>query len=88
MDTLIELAPKFVDLIQKAGVVGLLVLVCGVLIWEVRRLRKQATVIFAERDAYRLAYAVYKAACDREKLTVDISALTALPIQLPASAGV
>lgn len=85
MDTLIEQAPKFVDLINKGGVVALLVLICGVLIWEVRRLRKLAVVTFAERDGYRIAYVLYKSACDREKITVDISALQALPIQLAPS---
>lgn len=86
METLIEQLPKYADLLQKAGVIGILLVVCGFLLLEVIRLRKQAVRTFAERDAYRLGYVIYKSACDREKITVDTSALQALPIQLPAGA--
>lgn len=84
---LIDSLPKFADLIQKAGVIGLLLIICGVLVNEVRRLRKQLTQTFAERDAYRLHYAVYKSACDREKIAVDVSALQAILLPAPPAGG-
>lgn len=83
MEELIALLPKYADLLQKAGVLGVLLIICGVLGWEVLRLRKQAVKIFAERDAYRLAYVIYKSACDTNKISVDTTALNA--IQLPAN---
>jgi hypothetical protein len=77
---LVATLPQFVDVIQKAGVVGVLLIVCGVLVIERQRLVKEQKTIFAERDAYRLAYALYKAECDRNGLHVDTTALQALPI--------
>lgn len=87
MDTLIEQLPKFADLIQKSGVVGLLLIICGVLVNEVRRLRKTAAQVYAERDGYRLAYVIYKGACDGAGLRPDLTALHALPFQLPSPPG-
>lgn len=80
METLIEQLPKYADLLQKAGVIGILLVICGVLLREVIRLRTLLVRTFAERDAYRIAYVIYKSACDREKISVDTSALQALPI--------
>lgn len=80
METLIEQLPKYADLLQKAGVIGVLLIALAVMGAEMLRLRKQSVRTFAERDAYRLAYVVYKSACDREKITVDTSALQALPV--------
>ena len=90
METLIEQLPKYADLLNKAGVIGVLLIICGVLLWEVIRLRRLSVRTFAERDAYRLAYVIYKSACDREKVTVDVSALQALPTLVsgfPAEGG-
>lgn len=85
MEQIVGSLPQLADLIQKAGVIGLLLIVCGVLVYEVRRLRKQSEKTFAERDAYRLYYALYKSACDTHDIKVDTSALQALPM-LPAPA--
>lgn len=70
--------PQFVEVIQKAGTLGILVIICVVMALEIVRLRKQATKTFAERDAYRVRYVLYKAECDRAKITVDTSALAPL----------
>lgn len=79
MEQIVAALPQLAELVNKGGVVGLLLLVCGVLVYEVNRLRKQSALTFAERDAYRLHYALYKAACDRENIRVDTSALQAIP---------
>lgn len=83
MEGILGALPALADIIAKGGVVGLMLVVCGVLAWEVMRLRKQSVQVFAERDAYRLAYAVYKQACDAAGLKVDLAALQNLPIALP-----
>lgn len=71
--------PQLADLLQKAGVIGVLLLVCLVLAWEVVRLRKQAVKIFNEREAFRMRYVLYKTECVRNNLRVDESALAELP---------
>jgi hypothetical protein len=86
MEQLLTALPQLADIVQKGGVVGLLLIVCGVLVWEVARLRKQAAQIFAERENYRLHYAVHKQACDQHGIKVDTSALAPVQLALPAPA--
>lgn len=84
MDVLLGQLPQLVALIEKAGVVGLLVIFCAVLIWEIRKgrqrlhdLREEMTKIYGQRDKWRLAYVKCKAACDgaNPPIRVDLSDL-------------
>jgi hypothetical protein len=86
MEQLLGSLPQLADLIQKGGVVGLLLIVCGVLVYEVRRLRNEQRQTYAERDAYRLHYTLYKSVCDAHDIKVDTSALQPLPNLLPGPA--
>jgi hypothetical protein len=82
VELLIDQLPKYADLLQKAGVIGVLLIICGVLVYEVIRLRKLSVKTFAERDAYRLAATIYKRECDRANITVDLTQLLNLPVSL------
>lgn len=78
MAEIFGLIPQLADLIQKAGVVGLLLLICGVLVWEIRRLRSEAVKTYRQRDRARLERERYKSACIAHSLAVDISDIAAM----------
>jgi hypothetical protein len=72
--------PQLVGLIEKGGVIGLLVIFCGVLIWEIRRgretvnkMREELAKVYGQRDRCRLAFVKCKAACDAAQVKVDLS---------------
>jgi hypothetical protein len=75
---ILDQLPKLVDLINKAGVIGLLLIVCAVLTWEVRRLRKELTQMYGLRDRYRAGYLICKSALDYNKIYVDLSQMQEL----------
>lgn len=72
---LIDQLPKLADLLTKAGVVGVLLLVCGVLVYEVRRLRAELTRTYALRDKWRTGFTICKAALDFNKIGVDLHSM-------------
>lgn len=78
MEALISALPGLVDLVQNAGVVGVLLLVCGVLVYEVKRLRAELVLAYRGRDKWRLAYTVCKSACDEAHIKIDLSDLADL----------
>jgi len=78
MGDIVGALPQLAGLIEKGGVVGLLLLICGVLAYEVRRLRSQSIKTFAQRDKWRLAYVKCKAALDTAGIKVDLSDLADL----------
>lgn len=78
MGELIGQIPAVAAIVEKGGVVGLLILVCGVLGYEVYRLRKENRVVYAKLDRYRLGFALCKAECDRGGLKPDLSMLNDL----------
>lgn len=74
-----EAAPFILELITKGGVVGLLCLIIDVLAHQYVTLRKTLVKVYAERDAYRVRYALYKNECNRANIHVDESAFAPLP---------
>ena len=75
MGELVNALPQLAGLIEKGGVVGLLVVIAGVLGNEVWRLRKELTKQYGLRDKYRLGFAICKAECERAGLKPDLSSL-------------
>ena len=83
MGDILTALPQLSALIEKGGVIGLLLIVAGVLGSEVWRLRKDKDVLRAElekahgqRDRFRIGFAVCKAECDRAGIKLDLSLLT------------
>lgn len=72
MDAIFSALPQLASLIEKGGVVGVLLIVCAVLGYEVRRLRALAPVIYKQRDRWRLAYTIVKAAADSAGAKYDL----------------
>ena len=78
MGDIIGALPQLAALIEKGGVIGLLLLVAGVLGSEVWRLRKALGIAISQRDKFRIGYAVCKAECDRAGLHPDLSLVAEL----------
>lgn len=70
--------PQLVSLVEKGGVVGVLILVAAVLIWDRLRLMKELRKTYNQRDKWRLAYVKCKSACDNAGVKVDLSDLADL----------
>ena len=70
--------PQLAGLIEKGGIIGLLVIIAAVLIWEVRRLRAELAKCYHERDRWRLAFVKCKSACDTVGAKIDLSDLSDL----------
>lgn len=71
--------PQLVEIVTKAGVIGLLIIVTLVLGWELRRQRAETdkrrvelSRAYRQRDRWRLAYTICKAACDQHDIEVDL----------------
>lgn len=80
MQELLTTLPALVKILEQAGVIGVLLIVCGVLIWEIRRGREQVHkmrdemgVVYGQRDKARAISIRYKGQLDNAKITVDIS---------------
>lgn len=57
-------------IIEKGGIIGLLVIFCAFLIYERFRLMKQNVRIFRQRDKARMLHIRYKSACDHAGISV------------------
>lgn len=75
--------PQLAALIEKGGIIGVLLLVCGVLVWEIRRGRERERVkaeelakVYGQRDKARLALVQCRAACEAAGVKVHLSDLT------------
>jgi hypothetical protein len=75
MGEIIGQIPALAGLVEKGGVIGLLVIVCAVLGYEVRRLRAELAKTYGQRDKYRVGFVICKAECDRAGLKPDLSSL-------------
>lgn len=78
MGDLVGQLPAVAGIIEKGGVVGLLLIVVAVLGWEVIGKRKELAKVYAQRDKYRMGFALCKAECDRANLKPDLSMLNDL----------
>lgn len=65
-------------LVEKGGVIAVLILIIGVLVYEIRRLRTESRAAFASRDKYRIGFAICKSECDRAGIKPDLSMLSDL----------
>ena len=84
MAELFSALPQLAGLIEKGGIIGLLVIVSAVLIWEVRRLRAELARCYQGRDRWRLAYTIIKAAADACGAKYDLRDLKDLEEGEPA----
>lgn len=75
MAEIVAALPNLSALIERGGIIGILLIVCGVMANEVFRLRKELTKTYKQRDRDRLRVVVYKSECDRAGLKPDLSAL-------------
>lgn len=75
MAEIVNALPQLASLIEKGGVIGLLIIISAVLGREVWRLRKDLTKQYALRDKYRLGFALCKQELDRNKITIDLSVM-------------
>lgn len=88
----LNLLPQLADLIQKGGVVGVMLIACAALVWEVRRGRRQLhqknnelAVVYGQRDALGLAVVKCKTLLEANDIKVDLSDLKdLLPAVVPA----
>lgn len=73
MQELIGALPAISGLIEKAGVVGVLIIIAAMLVWEVIRLRGDLAKCYRERDKARLAVVKCRAALEANNIKVDLS---------------
>jgi ribosome-interacting GTPase 1 len=75
---LLTAIPALAGLVEKAGIIGLLLIVVGMLIYERLRLLKELTKTLSQRDKWRLAYVKCKDALDHHGVKVDLTDLANL----------
>ncbi len=75
MEAILGSLPQLVEIVQKGGVVGVLLLALGVLGYEVIRLRKELTKTYALRDKWRTGFVICKAALDFNSIKVDLASM-------------
>jgi hypothetical protein len=73
MDQLLTALPALAGLIEKGGIVGLLVIFTGTLIWDRIRLMKELKRAYRGRDRARIERERFRSACVAANITVDIS---------------
>lgn len=85
MDALLGTLPQLAGLIEKGGVVGVMLIVCVVLVYEIRRgrttahaLRGQLQEVYTQRDKALLALMKVKTICEAKNIKVDFSDVEAL----------
>lgn len=70
---ILGLVPQLAGVVDKAGVVGLLILACAYLAWDRNRLQKEGRRTYRQRDKARLERERYKSACVNNQIVVDVS---------------
>lgn len=78
MQELITALPAISGLIEKAGIVGVLIIIAAALAWEVYRLRGELGKCCRERDRARLAVVKCRAALEAHDIKVDLTDITDL----------
>ena len=83
MPEIISTLPAIAGLVEKLGVVGLLIAAVVVLAYERMRLLRELKGAYSQRDRWRLACVKYKAACDSATppIRVDTSDLADLSVE-------
>jgi hypothetical protein len=75
---LLTALPQLAALIERLGVIGVLLIAVGWLVYERLRLMKEVVKVYSQRDRWRLACVKYKAACDTHNIHVDTTDLADL----------
>lgn len=85
MDSIFGSLPQLAGLIEKGGVIGLLLIVCGVLVYEIKRGRRIAhekqnelAKVYGQRDKALMALIKVKTVCESHNIKVDLSDVDAL----------
>ncbi len=73
----LEALPKIVAILEKAGMLGLMVIVAGVEAWVITKYRKELVTIYHRLDLCRMIRERYRSKLSAENLNVDVSDLIA-----------
>lgn len=89
MEAILGALPQLVEIVQKGGVIGVLLLACGVLAYEIKRSRRiihdkqnELSTVYGQRDRALLAVVKCKTLLEANKISVDLSDVQAM---IPAS---
>lgn len=78
MQEIIAAIPALSGLIEKGGMIGILVVLIYFLVREILRLRKELAMAYAQRDRERLISVRYRSALDNAGLKVDVTDILAM----------
>ena len=81
----ISLIPHIQGLIEKLGIVGVLLVILGYGVWDRLRLLKELRATYRARDKWRLAYTKAHSKLAANDLHVDLSDMADLLGELGAS---
>lgn len=80
MGDIVGLLPQLAALIEKGGVVGVLLIVCGALVYEIRRSRRiihdkngELFNVYGQRDRALLMVVKLRTVCEANKIMVDLT---------------
>lgn len=73
MQDLITAIPALSGLIEKGGIIGVLLVFSGVMVWEILRLRGELSKTYQQRDKARYAVVKCRAALDAAGIKVDLT---------------
>lgn len=92
MDQLLSALPQLAGLIEKGGVVGVMLIACGALVWEIKRgrrqlhdMRNELANVYGQRDRALLMVVKCKTICEANKITVDLSDVKDLIPAIPVA---
>lgn len=72
MEALLSSVPQLIDIVQKGGIVGVLL---AIVVWQYldrARLQKEARKTYKQRDHARLCFTIVKAAADTARVPYDL----------------
>jgi len=78
MQEIVTAIPAISGLIEKGGIIGLLMVLIYFLVREVMRLRKELGIAYGQRDRERYIAVRYKSALDNAGIKVDVSDVLAM----------
>lgn len=73
MQELFTIIASASGLIEKGGVIGVLLIFCGILVGEVMRLRKLLADVYRQRDKARFALVKARSALSNAGIAIDFS---------------
>lgn len=73
MEAILGSLPQLAALIEKGGVVGLMLIFLGIAVYEVVRLRKENKSIYVQRDRAVVGLVKCKTLLEANKIAVDLS---------------